>query len=87
MPVGGTHITAGWAGLLRPKIRAMSEKFTEDCLSWEEPHGIAEEIPFPKQTNQKKLKTDQNSHAMCPCAVGGKEGGAGVEKWCSKGVF
>lgn len=36
----------------------MSEKFTEDCLSWEEPHGIAEEIPLkPTKKSKKPTKT------------------------------
>lgn len=44
IPMGGTHVAAGWAGLLF-KIRTTVQKFTENCLLSEGPHDRAEKIP------------------------------------------
>lgn len=57
LPVGGTHIAAGQAGVLLVKIKTTLEKFTKNCLLWEGPHGTAENrIPFPKRTEERFLE-------------------------------
>lgn len=52
LPVGGTRIAAGQAGLPLMKIKTTLEKFTENCPLWGAPHGTADKnrTPFPNQT-------------------------------------
>lgn len=60
-------------------IWAMLEKFMENCLSWETPHGTAGER-LPSQSKQKKdlgWWTNQNPHMLSSCAVSGNKGWVG----------
>lgn len=85
LPVEGTHTTAGQVGLLLMNIRTTLEKLTENCLPWEGPHYITEEILLPKWTEERFLEViDYNPRILSPCTVGGKKGGAGGGK---KGVL
>lgn len=90
LPVGGTHVTAGWAGLILVKLETRWRSAQRTVSCGKEPMAEQKkETPLPEGTEERSRVMNwlKHSQALSPCAVGGKEGGDGEEKRCLKGLF